>query len=259
MEAANLQRIKERKYIYNQNSFKTYLEMDAKKVKILYVEDDVNLGYVTKDNLQKKGFDITLCQDGLTAAQTFSQQKFDLCILDVMLPKIDGFALAQKFRDKDKNVPILFLTAKSLLEDKIQGFKIGGDDYVTKPFSIDELVMKIEVFLKRSKVFANNFEEKNKYSIGSYEFDFKELTLKNPTNEYSLTLREAELLRMLCLNKNQVVRRDTILHQVWGEDNYYIGRSLDVFVSRLRKMFQDDKNIQIENVRGVGFKFMVKE
>ncbi len=233
--------------------------MENKKAKILYVEDDTNLGFVTKDNLQKKGYDITLCEDGLTAAQTFSQQKFDLCILDVMLPKIDGFALAQKFRDKDKNMPILFLTAKSMLEDKLQGFKIGGDDYITKPFSIDELVLKVEVFLKRSKVYSENVEVKNKYQIAGYEFDFKELNLKNTDNSYTLTLREAELLRMLALNRNQVVRRESILHQVWGEDNYYIGRSLDVFVSRLRKMFADDENIQIENVRGVGFKFIVKE
>lgn len=233
--------------------------MDTKKTRILYVEDDVNLGFVTKDNLVKKGYDIILVQDGLTAAQTFTQQKFDLCILDVMLPKIDGFALAQKIRDKDKNIPILFLTAKSMLEDKLQGFKLGGDDYITKPFSIDELVSKVEVFLKRSKVYASNTEEKNLYHISTYEFDFKELTLKNKNNAYSLTLREAELLRMLSLNRNQVVRREAILHQVWGEDNYYIGRSLDVFVSRLRKMFADDEKIQIENVRGVGFKFIVAD
>jgi two-component system response regulator VicR len=145
--------------------------MDNKKPKILYVEDDVNLGFVTKDNLTKKGYDITLCEDGLTAAQTFQKQKFDLCILDVMLPKIDGFALAQKFRDKDKNVPILFLTAKAMLEDKLQGFKLGGDDYITKPFSIDELVLKIEVFLKRSKVFTESAGmEKNTYDIASLMF-----------------------------------------------------------------------------------------
>jgi two-component system response regulator VicR len=234
--------------------------MDNKKPKILYVEDDVNLGFVTKDNLTKKGYDITLCEDGLTAAQTFQKQKFDLCILDVMLPKIDGFALAQKFRDKDKNVPILFLTAKAMLEDKLQGFKLGGDDYITKPFSIDELVLKIEVFLKRSKVFTESAGmEKNTYDIASYVFDFKELTLTNGKNTYTLTIREAELLRMLSINRNQVVRRESILHQVWGEDNYYIGRSLDVFVSRLRKMFADEPNVEIENVRGVGFKFIVKE
>ncbi|MBK9456243.1 MAG: response regulator transcription factor [Chitinophagales bacterium] len=234
--------------------------MDNKKPKILYVEDDVNLGFVTKDNLTKKGYDITLCEDGLTAAQTFQKQKFDLCILDVMLPKIDGFALAQKFRDKDKNVPILFLTAKAMLEDKLQGFKLGGDDYITKPFSIDELVLKIEVFLKRSKVFTESAGmEKNTYDIAAYVFDFKELTLTNGKNTYTLTIREAELLRMLTINRNQVVRRESILHQVWGEDNYYIGRSLDVFVSRLRKMFADEPNVEIENVRGVGFKFIVKE
>ena len=227
--------------------------MDNKKPKILYVEDDVNLGFVTKDNLTKKGYDITLCEDGLTAAQTFQKQKFDLCILDVMLPKIDGFALAQKFRDKDKNVPILFLTAKAMLEDKLQGFKLGGDDYITKPFSIDELVLKIEVFLKRSKVFTESAGmEKNTYDIAAYVFDFKELTLTNGKNTYTLTIREAELLRMLTINRNQVVRRESILHQVWGEDNYYIGRSLDVFVSRLRKMFADEPNVEIENVRGVG-------
>ena len=234
--------------------------MDNKKPKILYVEDDVNRGFVTKDNLTKKGYDITLCEDGLTAAQTFQKQKFDLCILDVMLPKIDGFALAQKFRDKDKNVPILFLTAKAMLEDKLQGFKLGGDDYITKPFSIDELVLKIEVFLKRSKVFTESAGmEKNTYDIAAYVFDFKELTLTNGKNTYTLTIREAELLRMLTINRNQVVRRESILHQVWGEDNYYIGRSLDVFVSRLRKMFADEPNVEIENVRGVGFKFIVKE
>lgn len=235
--------------------------MDSKKPKILYVEDDVNLGFVTKDNLLKRGYDITLCEDGLTAAQTFQKQKFDLVILDVMLPKIDGFALAQKLRDKDKNVPIIFLTAKSMLEDKLQGFKLGADDYITKPFSIDELSHKIEVFLKRSKVFAENpvSESKNVYHIGSYTFDFKELTLSNKEQKHSLTIREAELLRMLAIQRNQVVRREAILHQVWGEDNYYIGRSLDVFISRLRKLFADDPSVEIENVRGVGFKFNVEE
>lgn len=235
--------------------------MDSKRPKILYVEDDVNLGFVTKDNLVKRGFDITLCEDGLEAAQTFQKQRFDLVILDVMLPKIDGFALAQKFRDKDKHVPIIFLTAKALLEDKLQGFKLGGDDYITKPFSIDELAHKIDVFLKRSKVFAETpvAETKNKYIISSYTFDFNELTLSNSANKHTLTIREAELLRMLCLNRNQVVRRESILHQVWGEDNYYIGRSLDVFISRLRKLFADDEKVEIENVRGVGFKFNVQE
>jgi len=235
--------------------------MEAKKPKILYVEDDSNLGFVTKDNLQKRGMEITLCEDGLTASQEFQKQKYDLIILDVMLPKIDGFALAQKIRDKDKNVPILFLTAKSMLEDKLQGFKLGGDDYITKPFSIDELMHKIDVFLKRSKVYTGNVvtETKKNFQIGSYSFDFDELKLSNGTNTHTLTIREAELLRMLCMNPNQVLRRESILHQVWGEDNYYIGRSLDVFMSRIRKLFADDPAVEIENVRGVGFKFVVSQ
>lgn len=232
----------------------------TQKARILYVEDDTSLGFVTKDNLQKKGYDVTLCTDGLEAIQTLQKQKFDLCLLDIMLPKLDGMAIAQKIRDRSEHTPILFLTAKSLLEDKINAYKFGADDYILKPFNIDELVFKIEIFLKRSQVFANdNTTEKHTFTIGKFIFDFRELTLSSEKENHTLTLREAELLRMLCLNPNQVLKRDTILHNVWGEDDYYIGRSLDVFVSRLRKFFQSDPNIEIENIRGVGFKFIVKE
>lgn len=232
----------------------------TQKARILYVEDDTSLGFVTKDNLQKKGYDVTLCTDGLEAIQTLQKQKFDLCLLDIMLPKLDGMAIAQKIRDRSEHTPILFLTAKSLLEDKINAYKFGADDYILKPFDMDELVYKIEIFLKRSQVFANdNAHEKHIFNIGKFVFNFRELTLTSDTEKYTLTLREAELLRMLCLNPNQVLKRDTILHNVWGEDDYYIGRSLDVFVSRLRKFFQSDTNIEIENIRGVGFKFIVKE
>jgi two-component system response regulator VicR len=198
-----------------------------------------------------------MCHDGLSAIQTFQQNRFDICILDVMLPKVDGFTVAQKIRDKDSHVPILFLTAKSLLEDKIHGFQLGGDDYITKPFSIEELTYKIEVFIKRSLVLNEAVADKNVFHIGTFTFDFKELSLKSSDTSHSLTLREAELLRMFCLNINQVVKRDDILKQVWGEDDYYIGRSLDVFVSRLRKYFEADPNIHIENIRSVGFKLIV--
>lgn len=228
-----------------------------KKYRILYVEDDQNLAFVTRDNLEKKGYEVTLCYDGLTAIQAFQQERYDLCILDVMLPKVDGFNVAQKIRDKDSHVPILFLTAKSLLEDKIQGFQTGADDYITKPFSIEELAYKIEVFIKRSIVHTELDTERNTFTIGTYTFDFKELSLRTGSDEYKLTLREAELLRMFCMNANQVVKRDDILKQVWGEDDYYIGRSLDVFVSRLRKYFEKDRNIQIENIRSVGFKLIM--
>lgn len=228
-----------------------------KKVKILYVEDDESLSFVTMDNLIKRGYDVTLCKDGLAAVQEFQQKKFDICILDVMLPKIDGFAVAQKIRDKDTQIPILFLTAKSMMEDKMHGFKLGADDYITKPFSMEELLYKLEIFIRRSRVYVDNTEVVSTFNIRSYEFDFKELKLKSKNQVYELTLREAELLRMFCLNKNQVIKRDDILKQIWGEDDYYIGRSLDVFVSRLRKYFQEDEAIQIENIRSVGFKFIV--
>ena len=230
-----------------------------KKVKVLYVEDDESLSFVTMDNLERKGYDVTLCADGLTAVQEFQQKKFDICILDVMLPKIDGFALAQKIRDKDSHIPIIFLTAKSMMEDKMYGFKLGADDYITKPFSMEELLYKIEIFIKRSKVFTENTELKTVINIRNFEFNFKELKLKYEDTVHDLTLREAELLRMFCLNKNQVIKRDDILKQVWGEDDYYIGRSLDVFISRLRKYFQEDPGVTIENIRSVGFKLSVKD
>lgn len=230
-----------------------------KKVKVLYVEDDESLSFVTMDNLERKGYDVTLCADGLTAVQEFQQKKFDICILDVMLPKIDGFALAQKIRDKDSHIPIIFLTAKSMMEDKMYGFKLGADDYITKPFSMEELLYKIEIFIKRSKVFTENTELKTVLNIRNFEFNFKELKLKYKDTVHDLTLREAELLRMFCLNKNQVIKRDDILKQVWGEDDYYIGRSLDVFISRLRKYFQEDPGVTIENIRSVGFKLSVKD
>ncbi|MFN0274335.1 MAG: response regulator transcription factor [Chitinophagales bacterium] len=227
--------------------------------KILYVEDDESLGFVTKDNLQNKGYDVTLCADGLDAVQTLQKQKFDLCLLDIMLPKLDGFSIAQKIRDKSEHIPIIFLTAKSLLDDKINAYKFGADDYILKPFNFDELIFKIEVFLKRSQVYSNDIsKDQNIHTIGNYEFNFKELTLTSGNEKHELTLREAELLRMLCLNPNKVLKRDNILQNVWGEDDYYIGRSLDVFVSRLRKYLSNDPNIEIENVRGVGFKFKVK-
>lgn len=233
--------------------------MSTKNVKILYVEDDESLSFVTMDNLVRRGYDVTLCSDGLAAIQAFQTHKFDICILDVMLPKIDGFAIAQKIRDKDSHVPIIFLTAKSMMEDKMYGFKLGADDYITKPFSMEELLYKIEIFIKRSKVYSENSDLKTILNIRNFEFNFKELKLKYGKKEYNLTLREAELLRMFYLNKNQVIKRDDILKQVWGEDDYYIGRSLDVFISRLRKYFQDDPNISIDNIRSVGFKLSVKD
>ncbi len=228
--------------------------MEKQSAKILYVEDDVNLGYVTTDNLQLHGYNTTFCKDGKAALEAFKKEPFDLCILDVMLPEMDGFELAKAIRERDKNVPIIFLTAKTLKEDKIAGFKTGADDYMTKPFSIEELLMRINVFLKRSKVNATKEELPSQFVVGKCNFDFDNLTLEVAKKKNELTQKEAELLRYFCMNKNRVLKRDEILKSLWGDDDYFMGRSLDVFVSRLRKYLKQDSSVSIENIHGVGFK-----
>lgn len=229
------------------------------KAKILLVEDDINLGFVTQDNLEMNGYEIVLCQDGISAVQTFQKQTFDLCILDVMLPKLDGFGVAEKIRENNQQVPIIFLTAKSMKEDRIHGLKIGGDDYLTKPFSMEELTLKIDIFLKRSKIYIVPASAQNLFLIGEYELDFLQLKLSHAQEEQKLTLREAELLRFLSQNLNQVVKREDILLKIWGNDDYFLGRSLDVFISRLRKYLKHDPKIQIENIHSVGFKLSLKK
>ena len=229
----------------------------SKKPKILYVEDDIYLSFVTKDNLEIKGYEIIWCEDGEQALATFSDNDFDLCIIDVMLPKLDGFSLAKAIRRENINIPILFLSAKSMKEDRIRGLEIGGDDYITKPFSIEELILKIEVFLKRSKVKSLKTIEKI-IEIGNYRFDFANLDLSENNISQRLTLREAELLNLLCQNRNKVLTREDILNKIWKDDSYFLSRSLDVFVSRLRKLLQNDPGLKIENIHGVGFIFKVE-
>jgi len=229
--------------------------LENRAAKILYVEDDLNLGYVTTDNLQLHGFNTTFCKDGKSALEAFKKESFDLCILDVMLPEMDGFELAKAIRERDKNVPIIFLTAKTMKEDKIAGFKTGADDYMTKPFSIEELLMRINVFLKRSKVNAiDGGVQPTQFIIGKCKFDFDNLKLEVAKKTNELTQKEAELLRYFCENKNRVLKRDEILKNLWGDDDYFMGRSLDVFVSRLRKYLKEDTTVSIENIHGVGFK-----
>jgi len=222
---------------------------------LLYVEDDESLSFVTRDNLELQGYQITYCADGTSAMEKIKQKNFDLCILDVMLPDVDGFTIAQEIRKTNIEVPIIFLTARSLKEDKIQGLKLGADDYMTKPFSIEELLLKIQVFLKRSKVFhverANN-------QLGDYIFDYKNLSLRNENYNKVLTQKEADLLNLFFLNQNEVIKRSDILEKVWGEDDYFLGRSLDVFISRLRKYLKHDENLKIENIHGVGFRLKSK-
>ena len=224
---------------------------------LLYVEDDETLGFVTRDNLELQSYDITHCLDGEEALATFKKGTFDLCILDVMLPKMDGFELAREIRKLDSEIPIIFLTAKSLKEDKIQGLKLGGDDYITKPFSIEELILKIEVFLKRSK-FSSPITNK-KIEIGKYLFDYNNLSLAFGDEVKSLTQREADLLLFLTKKTNHVVKRGVILEAIWGEDDYFLGRSLDVFISRLRKYLKKDEHIKLENIHGVGFRLKIIE
>ncbi|MFZ4477559.1 MAG: response regulator transcription factor [Saprospiraceae bacterium] len=233
--------------------------MAEKKAHLLYVEDDESLSFVTRDNLELNGYMVTYCEDGGKAMQLIqSNQRFDLCILDVMLPEVDGFTLATEIRKRDELVPIIFLTAKSMKQDKIHGLTIGADDYITKPFSIEELLLKIDIFLRRTK-YSTILKENLVVKIANYLFDYKNLSLTNGDYTETLTQKEADLLKLLNENRNQVVKRSYILETIWGKDDYFLGRSLDVFISRLRKYLQIDERIKIENIHGVGFKFRVDE
>lgn len=236
------------------NTKSTKLNNSEKKAHLLYVEDDESLGFVTRDNLELQGYEITHCMDGKEALEVLKNQQFDLCIFDVMLPEIDGFTVAKELRKFDMQVPIIFLTAKSLKEDKIHGLRLGGDDYITKPFSIEELILKIEIFLRRSRI--SSPMEVSKFQVGKFEFDYQNLALTSENNSKTLTQREADLLKFLFENKNRVLKRSEILEKLWGEDDYFLGRSLDVFISRLRKYLKQDESLKIENIHGVGFRFL---
>jgi DNA-binding response OmpR family regulator len=229
------------------------------KANILLAEDDKNLGFVLKDFLELSGYTVELCEDGQIALDTFLQGFYDLCIPDVMMPVKDGFTLAQEIRKKNRMVPIIFLTARSMEEDKIRGFKAGGDDYVTKPFSTEELKFRIEALLKRSSFQMNQDSGGDKFSIGIFTFDYVNQLLSSPSGERRLTRKEAELLLLLCQNKNKVLRREFALKTVWGSDDYFMGRSMDVYVTKLRKFLAGDPNVSIVNAHKVGFKLEVKQ
>jgi DNA-binding response OmpR family regulator len=228
------------------------------EIKILLAEDDVNLGFVVADHLKSEGFKVTLCNDGQDALKRFNEEKYHLCILDVMMPKKDGFTLAKDLRKLDLDIPILFLTAKSQLEDKAEGYKSGGDDYLTKPFSVEELSFRIKALLKRVQITVEKPEEKI-LTIGNTIFDSENLTLTFKNQKQSLTKKEAQILKLMYKLKNQVIPREVILNGVWGQDDYFVGRSLDVFITKLRKYLKEDETIQISNLHGIGFKFTVKE
>lgn len=223
---------------------------------ILLAEDDENLRFVIQDNLELRGFQVEAASNGREALEKFRLQKVDLCILDVMMPELDGFALAQKIREQDADVPVLFLTARGQKEDRLQGFRVGGDDYLTKPFSIEELLFRMEVFLKRPVVRAKKDPETS-YKTTRLEFFPAHLRIDSPEGSQALTYKESELLELFFRNQDQVLRREDILMKIWGTDDYYKGRSLDVFVSRIRKFLQADQSIEIQTVHGVGFKFLI--
>ena len=229
------------------------------KLKILLVEDDVNLGFVTKDRLSEAGYDVSLAKDGIAGYQQFMRGHFDLCVFDIMLPKKDGFELAKEVRQANKNVPIIFLTAKSMLEDKIKGFKSGADDYITKPFSMEELILRVEAILKRQKNPEDKSKKKDIFKIGKYTFEYKNLELKIGNSAKTLTKKEAELLRLLCIHQNEILERDMALNIVWGSDDYFLGRSMDVFITPLRKYLSEDEKLKITTVHGVGFRMEVEK
>jgi DNA-binding response OmpR family regulator len=229
--------------------------MNPKSEKILLVEDDQTLNFIIKDNLEQAGYNVVSSEDGVTALANFKSGKFNLCLLDVMLPKKDGFTLAREIREIDDHVPIIFLTARTMTEDRILGLTLGGDDYMTKPFSMEELLLRIKIFLKRSMVGSEPVLDQNYYKVGNFNFYFDSLVLESKDERKTLTYKEAELLRYFCDYPNKVLNRSDILKHVWGSDDYYLGRSLDVFISRLRKYLGSDENIKILNLHGIGFRF----
>ncbi len=225
--------------------------MKTNKSKILLVEDDTNLGFLLLEFLEANGFDVKLYRDGVSALKGFSSSVFDFCILDVMMPLMDGFSLAEKIREKNKKVPIIFLTARAMKEDKLKGFRIGIDDYVTKPFDEDELLFRIQSILRRVNPEQSN-KEKLVYKLGKISFYVQNQELKLENKSKRLTSKESKILTILAKSKNNIVSRDDIMTEVWGETDYFIGRSLDVFISKLRRHLQAEPKIKIETIPTVG-------
>ncbi|OJW15807.1 response regulator transcription factor [Mucilaginibacter sp. 44-25] len=227
--------------------------------KILLVEDDPNLGLLLQDYLQLKGkFDVTLCKDGDEGLKAFTKQAYDLVILDVMMPKKDGFTLGKDIRKVNAQVPIIFATAKAMIEDKTQAFNLGGDDYITKPFRIEELLLRINALLKRAE--QSDKKEDNspsQFKLGSYNFDYTTQLITRGDAIQKLSTKEAELLRLLCLKRNEVLTREEALLNIWHDDNYFNGRSMDVFLSKIRKYLKDDPAVEIINVHGRGYKLLI--
>lgn len=226
----------------------------SKKIKVLIAEDDPFIGMITKECFETKGFEVYLCEDGNKAFSSYLDKKPDVCILDVMMPLKDGFTLAKEIRSIDSDIPILFLTAKSLKEDVIKGFKIGADDYVKKPFSVEELIARVDAIIRRSKVLLKDLNQQIIFQIGAFSFDSEFHILKMDNEEIKLTDKESEILAELCKNQNEITNRQSLLIKVWGDDSFFNSRSLDVYISKLRKYLKKDLNVELVTVRSKGFK-----
>jgi DNA-binding response OmpR family regulator len=234
--------------------------MAKKRAKLLLAEDDTNLGFVIKDKLCAEDYEVQLFTDGQAALKAFLNERYDLCVLDVMLPVKDGFELAEEIRSFNQEVPIIFLTAKSLTEDKIKGFKIGGDDYITKPFDFEELLLRIDAILARTLKKQNGEPQSaNEFKLGKYHFDAINQTLTLDGEVTKLTKKENNILKLLCLQQDKILTRELTLKSIWGSDDYFSGRSMDVFISKLRKHLAGDPAVQIVNIHGVGFKLMIEK
>lgn len=229
--------------------------------RILLVEDDRNFGDVLKSYLEMNDYDVTLATDGEQGSSLFKSGEYDLCIFDVMMPKKDGFTLGREIREKDKEIPIIFLTARSLKEDVLEGFKVGADDYISKPFNSEELLYRVMAVLKRSRKELESEDQTKEFNIGKYHFNYplRILSYSLDGSEEKLSPKEAHLLRLFCLKKNDVLERSEALTKIWGEDNYFTARSMDVFVTKLRKYLSKDENLEIMNIHGNGFRLIEKE
>lgn len=222
------------------------------KQKILLVEDDENLGYVIQDLLSMNGYKVHLARDGKEGLLFFNKSKYDLCLIDVMMPKKDGFELAQDIQKLNNSVPLVFLTARNQKEDKIKGLKLGADDYITKPFDSDEFLLRVKAILRRGSTEKNNSEKE--YKIGEYTFTPSTLILSKDNDNRRLTKKESALLKLLCEHKGKILERGVVSNLIWGDDSYFVGRSMDVFITRLRKYLNDDSTISITNIHGIGFR-----
>lgn len=233
--------------------------MEEHTAKILLAEDDSNLGLVLKNYLELNDYQVELCRDGILALAAFRRDKFDLCLLDIMMPNMDGFTLAEEIRDVDPEIPLFFISARSMKDDIIQGYKLGADDYITKPFDSELLLLKIKAILKRNQELNHKENEQVEFDLGGFHFNARLRTLSEGDKVQTLSPKENELLRMLCENKNDLLPREQALKKIWGSDTYFNGRSMDVYIAKLRKYLRSDPQVEIVNIHGNGFRLVEKK